>query len=125
MQVLHRQNEGLPPTDGQAELLQGGKHLRLDRTGVMRGQRVSLGRHAQDLQEIWGLVRWRHADRAQIGVEFRGDRLRAIHLSDPTELTQQLLHWQIRRSAGIGQTMPFAVGHRSIVQALGEFVEQS
>ena len=93
-------------------------HLRAE-----RGQRRQVHGHVQELEQQKRLGLRRYPGLAQTLVDGGSDGRRGGCVRRP-ELAEEVAHWQVRDGAAIGQTVAFAIRHRSPVQAAGEFRQQ-
>ena len=94
-------------------------HLRAE-----RGQRRQVHGHVQKLEQQKRLGLRRYPGLAQTLVDGVSDGRRGGCVREGPELAEEVAHWQVWDGAAIGQTVAFAIRHRSPVQAAGEFRQQ-
>ena len=124
MQVLHREQEGLPLAGVPEQVPQQRKGPRLAHLRAERGQRRQVYGHVQEMEQQQYLVLGCYSSLAQTLVDGgRDDRRRGCVREGP-ELAEEVAHWQVRGGAAIGQAVAFAIRHRLPVQAAGEFRQQ-
>ena len=124
MQVLHREQEGLPLTGVPEQVPQQRKGPRLAHLWAERGQRRQVHGHVQELEQQKRLGLGRHPGLAQTLVDGGRDGRRGGCVREAPELAEEVAHWQVRGGAAIGQAVAFAIRHRLPVQAAGEFRQQ-
>ena len=124
MQVLHREQEGLLLTGVPEQVPQQRKGLRLTHLRAECCQRRQVHGHVQELEQHERLGLRRYPSLAQTLVDGGRDGRHEGCVREAPELAEEVAHRQVRGGAAISQAVAFAIRHRLLVQAAGEFHQQ-